>query len=895
MKRLFKSPGLVGGLIVSAIIGVFLLNLWTLALPLSEPYEAYTLFSFSDLGSGENTWSVFGTVISIAFYVSLSALFVSVGSILLKKTGGIKGALIYLLAFEVALIAFHVITQYLTVLALVLTVLKGLMIITLFVLMSIRNRTLEDDLEVSQTDQNSLGDKTSIPFYVLLIDIASIVALLTTFGIPLFSENSNNTVYHGILAKVLFTGDATLFTTIGFIINFSIFIAIILYFSHALSYYFFDKKIFVKKSDALITMAFITTLVFFMSGLGINIYNSFKGEAVQTLAYIPFVIMVAIMFTHSVIKGIFSKYYGFDPSGESKKRYAHIEPLLYVILLSAISVAMLFLPVITIDIVSSGYNDVVNLTGFDILSDYVALERGYQLIAFVLTVMLFSVGISLIVSVSGYLSKYRRFDSVVRFSTIINVFFVFIISVSGYYFKIAREINETVLSDILTFYGIPLSSAIDYDYSFGTDAIYALIASMIVIVVMFFRNAFDRDFLTADLELTGSGKEGTKTSSVGTEGLVETKYSTFDPSPAFSNLDGQIDGFQKDLEKRKQFEVEAPTLNKLVHFIVDYAKNSKQHLSYTPEKIAAFVSGLGTSKLSILQGMSGTGKTSLPKIFSEAIYGNCDIVEVESSWKDKNELLGYYNEFSMKYTPKKFTLALYKAALNPDIPTFILLDEMNLSRIEYYFSDFLSLMENEEDKRTIKLVNTTLSQMNEGEETKYRALSSGTTLKVPSNVWFIGTANRDESTFVISDKVYDRAYTMNFTKRASKVRNYADPLRPEYYDYETLKTLLEEARQNGTFDAENNQTIKEVEKLLAPYNISFGNRILNQIEAFVNIYNACFEHENVEKDAVESILLTKVVSKLELKVIEDKESLEMGFEKLNLNRCVEFISKLDDE
>jgi hypothetical protein len=158
----------------------------------------------------------------------------------------------------------------------------------------------------------------------------------------------------------------------------------------------------------------------------------------------------------------------------------------------------------------------------------------------------------------------------------------------------------------------------------------------------------------------------------------------------------------------------AGSLSDLVKFVVEYARDSRLHLSYREEDIATFVSGLGACRLTILQGMSGTGKTSLPKIFSEAIDGNCDIIEVESSWKDKNELLGYYNEFSRTYTPKKFTQALYKAALNPEIPTFIVLDEMNLSRIEYYFSDFLSLMENEENKREIKLINIKLSVKEEG-------------------------------------------------------------------------------------------------------------------------------------------------------------------------------------
>ncbi|BCR36156.1 hypothetical protein [Mariniplasma anaerobium] len=220
---------------------------------------------------------------------------------------------------------------------------------------------------------------------------------------------------------------------------------------------------------------------------------------------------------------------------------------------------------------------------------------------------------------------------------------------------------------------------------------------------------------------------------------------------------------------------------------------------------------------------------------------------------------------------------------------------MNLSRIEYYFSDFLSLMENEEGQREIKLINLKLNRKEEDEEVEYLALNDGHTLKVPSNVWFIGTANRDESTFVISDKVYDRAHTMNFTKRAPKVRSFSDPISKQYYDYEIINELFVTAKQNGSFDAENSELIKSIEILLAPFNISFGNRILKQIEDFVNIYKECFPNEDVESEAIEKILLSKVVAKLEVKTIDDKEKLEMEFERLNLSLCAEFIKRLDDE
>ena len=295
--------------------------------------------------------------------------------------------------------------------------------------------------------------------------------------------------------------------------------------------------------------------------------------------------------------------------------------------------------------------------------------------------------------------------------------------------------------------------------------------------------------------------------------------------------------------------------------------------------------------------MSGTGKTSLPKIVSEALYSVCDIVEVESSWRDKNELLGYYNEFSKVYTPKKFTQALYRARLDSETITFIVLDEMNLSRIEYYFSDFLSLMENEPDKREIKLLNVPIARIKNGEWREYKGLVDGTTLRIPPNVWFIGTANRDESTYDISDKVYDRAHTMNFDKRAEKPTSFGDPLSVRYLPASEIVRLFEDAKETIHFGLEKYADLPKVEALLEPYNISFGNRIAVQIESFVSIYAACFPTatDQAIHNALDIILLSKVVKKLELKSVDDKLSLAEEFAKLNLTRCSQFIKSLKED
>ena len=169
-------------------------------------------------------------------------------------------------------------------------------------------------------------------------------------------------------------------------------------------------------------------------------------------------------------------------------------------------------------------------------------------------------------------------------------------------------------------------------------------------------------------------------------------------------------------------------------------------------------------------------------------------------------------------------------------------------------------------------------------------------MKIPNNIWFIGTANRDESTYDISDKVYDRANTMNFDKRAKKAEFFGETLSPKYVSNEVLLELFEKAKNDVKFTIDNNPIIEEVEKLLEPYNISFGNRIALQIETFVKIYSSCFEiKEEAMKDALEIILLSKVVRKLELKNIEDKEELATKFENLKLFRCSNFIKSLKED
>lgn len=415
---------------------------------------------------------------------------------------------------------------------------------------------------------------------------------------------------------------------------------------------------------------------------------------------------------------------------------------------------------------------------------------------------------------------------------------------------------------------------------------------------------------------------------------------------------------------------EITTLFQVVEHVKEYAASQEKPLFYSDKDLRAFIAGLAASPFAILQGMSGTGKTSLPKIFSEAVLGEINVVPVESSWRDRNELLGYYNDFSKKFTAKEFTCDLYRAGCPryDDTIYFIVLDEMNLSRIEYYFADFLSVLEDKKDKWLIKLVDTDMRQLpteitdevikalakESGEEAKElqeivnrlypdnvlsedkentvsgsdklklitylsnkkfknkaktrsivggpQNLINGNTIRIPKNVWFIGTANRDESTFEITDKVYDRAQVLNFNSRA-KGKRLSEDIPAIFITYSDLQAMFVKAKnsKNYSFDAESCTALQEIENVLKSYfRISYGNRIQDQMNIFVPVYVAAGSYEKskpevlqkLENEAIDYQLTTKVLRKLEYEDInkEAADKLRKLFEKYGLEQARDFIN-----
>lgn len=298
---------------------------------------------------------------------------------------------------------------------------------------------------------------------------------------------------------------------------------------------------------------------------------------------------------------------------------------------------------------------------------------------------------------------------------------------------------------------------------------------------------------------------------------------------------------------------------------------SQMGLYYTPEIVRRFVAGMASSKLLILEGISGTGKTSLPYSFSRYMENPATIVSVQPSYRDRTELLGYFNEFSKRFNETEFLRALYEANYTP-VPTLIVLDEMNLARIEYYFAEMLSVLEMpSKDEWVLDLVPTAW----EGDPVKFDAGK----IKVSDAAWFVGTANNDDSTFTITDKVYDRAMPIELNERADAFE--CDPEPNCDITAEHLQELFEKAKEQYLISDEVLEKMQKLDNyLITRFKLSFGNRIMKQMYDFIPVYVAC---GGTELGGMDYIIARKVLKKF--------ESMNVTFVRDEITGLINYIDK----
>ncbi|PFK00814.1 restriction endonuclease [Bacillus cereus] len=191
--------------------------------------------------------------------------------------------------------------------------------------------------------------------------------------------------------------------------------------------------------------------------------------------------------------------------------------------------------------------------------------------------------------------------------------------------------------------------------------------------------------------------------------------------------------------------------------IIDHVSSYIQSKGFYYEKkdLINFFLSLKTKPFVILSGISGTGKTKIVQWFAESLgateeNGQFTLIPVRPDWSDSSDLLGYVN-LQGEFQERPLIKVLETADANPNRPYFVVLDEMNLARVEYYFSDFLSVMESRKWKDG-KIVTSPV--LPESITNKH--------IMIPSNVYIIGTVNMDETTHPLSKKVLDRANTIEF-------------------------------------------------------------------------------------------------------------------------------------
>ena len=331
------------------------------------------------------------------------------------------------------------------------------------------------------------------------------------------------------------------------------------------------------------------------------------------------------------------------------------------------------------------------------------------------------------------------------------------------------------------------------------------------------------------------------------------------------------------LVDEKYADIELPTYDDEIS-LEDFTEGyryfacSQMGLYYTPEIVRRFVAGMASSKLLILEGISGTGKTSLPYSFSRYLDNPATIVSVQPSFRDRSELLGYFNEFAKRFNETEFLRALYEANYRLD-PTLIVLDEMNLARIEYYFAEMLSVLEMpSKDEWVLDLVPTAW----DGDPEK---MTDGK-IQVSDSTWFIGTANNDDSTFTITDKVYDRAMPIELNERADEFE--CEPREAVHITAEHLEYLFQKAKVDYPISEELLDNMQKLDSyLITRFKMSFGNRIMKQMYDFIPVYVAC---GGTELEAMDYIVARKVLKKF--------ESMNVTFVRDEITGLISYIEKI---
>ncbi|WP_404460859.1 McrB family protein [Sutcliffiella horikoshii] len=300
------------------------------------------------------------------------------------------------------------------------------------------------------------------------------------------------------------------------------------------------------------------------------------------------------------------------------------------------------------------------------------------------------------------------------------------------------------------------------------------------------------------------------------------------------------------------------TNTELINHIYSYIKSKGFY--YTKEEVINLFLSIKTKPFVILSGISGTGKTKIVQWFAESVgatedNGQFTIVPIRPDWNDSSDLLGY-RDIKGEFKPGPLTKVIEKAESNPSLPYFLLLDEMNLARVEYYLSDILSVMETRRWQDGQMISSILLSQELVGRK-----------LMLPNNIYIVGTVNMDETTYPFSKKVLDRANTiefnrvelsnLDFLKEKESLKSIIVSESKFRAEYLHLKDLYV---SNNVLVEKVTSVLERINKSLQIANAHVGYRVRDEI-CFYSAYNEINGFMTFEK-AIDFCILQKILPRI---------------------------------
>ncbi|MEU6431140.1 AAA family ATPase [Microbispora sp. NPDC046973] len=336
------------------------------------------------------------------------------------------------------------------------------------------------------------------------------------------------------------------------------------------------------------------------------------------------------------------------------------------------------------------------------------------------------------------------------------------------------------------------------------------------------------------------------------EGLRRSKESE-SPFPACAEMDVRY------TEERDDLVDELPPLDEFVHRL-RHIIAQQERLFYSESDLRIFLAGLAATRLHLLQGPSGIGKTQLPLAFAKVLQAHAETVPVGADWRTPQDLTGYYNAFERRFYESKFTKALYQANCPAyrSQPFFVVLDEMNLSHPEQYFSDVLHVLELRQRTAGRKIG---LDLMTARVEPAPRGLIDGIKLPIPQNIWFVGTANQDETTVAFAEKTLDRSNVIELPGRPERFEyERTQPFPP--FSFTALRQAFAVARQRHEQSA---RLVGDFlngglsDRLQRDFRVSTGPRSAGQLSRFVPVL---IDAGGTVREAADHVLAMKVLRKI---------------------------------